>query len=217
MPSGRSRSRSPPSSSRWKAVVVVGNYPTFILPPPEAGRGAVRSGLAWRLDDARTRSQRSPRSRSASPSGAVAGLAIGYGLAQLGPGRAPRFALHRRRPGDADPGPRPAPRLWFGAGLASKVVICALIVFFPIADLDDGRDPIGRCGPARDGPQLPRHPAPGPADPRDPSRAAVDPRRDAGRGDARGRRRDRRRVGRRRARASASSSTSPAAACSTSR
>ena len=34
--------------------------------------------------------------------------------------------------------------LWFGPGLLAKVVICGLIVFFPVADRDDGRDPLGR-------------------------------------------------------------------------
>ena len=149
--------------------------------------------------------------------GAGAGLVVGYVLA--------RSALVERLvspyivAAQATPILALAPllALWFGPGLASKVVICGLIVFFPVAistmvgirSVDAGLLELARSLRATRRQVL--------LDPRDPGRAAVDPRRDAGRGDARRRRRDRRRVGRRRARASGSSSTSPAAACSTSR
>ena len=94
--------------------------------------------------------------------------------------------------------------LWFGTGLLSKVVICSLIVFFPVAvatmvgirSVDAGLLELGRVA-ARD-------PGPDPDHTRDPGRPAVDPRWPARRCHARGRRGDRRRVGRCRSRARAS-------------
>ena len=88
--------------------------------------------------------------------------------------------------------------LWFGPGLAGKVVICSLIVFFPVAvatmvgirSVDAGLLELGRSL-AGDAPPDPDHA-------RDPGGPAVDPGRDAGRRHAGGRRRDRRGVGRRR-------------------
>ncbi len=94
--------------------------------------------------------------------------------------------------------------LWFGTGLASKVVICALIVFFPVAiatmvgirSVDAPADR-ARAQPARDRSAGPHHA-------RDPGRPAEHLRRAPGRGDAGGGRRGGRRVGRRQARASPS-------------
>jgi NitT/TauT family transport system permease protein len=116
----------------WKAIVEIGNYPPFILPPPEAV--ADRLVRAWR-DGIMT-----PHAVTTLAEiglgfalGAGAGLAIGYGLA--------RSALVERLispyivAAQATPILALAPllALWFGPGLTSKVVICGLIVFFPIA------------------------------------------------------------------------------------
>ena len=108
----------------------------------------------------------------------------------------------RRCPGDADPRARAAASPCGSApGCASKLLICALIVFFPIAIATmvglRSVDP----RPARDGALLPRdRPRRSSRRVEIPAALPVDPRRPAGRRHARRRRRDRGRVGRRRSR-----------------
>ena len=116
----------------WKAVVVIGDLPDYILPPPEtvAGRfvSAWLDGTVW------------PHFATTMVEvvlgfgvGVALGLLVGYGLA--------RSALFERVASpylvaaQAIPILVLAPLLvlWFGPGLVSKVVICALIVFFPVA------------------------------------------------------------------------------------
>ena len=127
------RARSPSSSLAWKAIVVVGGYPPFILPPPEtvaerfvdAPGSTARSGRI-RDDAGRGRPRlrrRRRRWRSSSATGwpgarSFERLASPYLVAAQA---TPILAL------------APLLALWFGPGLASKVVICALIVFFPVA------------------------------------------------------------------------------------
>jgi NitT/TauT family transport system permease protein len=116
----------------WKVIVVVGGYPPFILPPPEAV--ADRLVRAWR-DGIMTPHALTTLSEVGLgfAVGAGTGLAVGYGLA--------RSALVARLispyivAAQATPILALAPllALWFGPGLTSKVVICGLIVFFPIA------------------------------------------------------------------------------------
>jgi NitT/TauT family transport system permease protein len=116
----------------WKAIVVVGGYPVFILPPPETvAESFVR---AWRDGTIEPHFV-------ATLQEVVLGLAVGAGLALvIGYGLA-RSALVERLlspylvAAQATPILALAPllALWFGAGLVSKVVICALIVFFPVA------------------------------------------------------------------------------------
>ena len=97
------------------------------------GRVAVRPRLDRWHDRRRTPGRRSSRSPSGFVVGTVVGLVVGYGLA--------RSALVERVvspyivAAQATPILALAPllALWFGPGLTSKVVICALIVFFPIA------------------------------------------------------------------------------------
>jgi NitT/TauT family transport system permease protein len=116
----------------WKAIVVIGGYPPFILPPPEA--------VAGRLVDAWRDGIMTPHAATTLAEvalgflvGAGSGLVAGYGLA--------RSALVERLispyivAAQATPILALAPllALWFGPGLTSKVVICGLIVFFPIA------------------------------------------------------------------------------------
>jgi NitT/TauT family transport system permease protein len=116
----------------WKALVVLAGYPPFILPPPEhvaarfvsawadgtigphAGRTLLEIGLGFSL-------------------GAGLALVVGYGLARLP--LAERLLSPYLVAAQATPILALAPllALWFGPGLTAKVVICALIVFFPVA------------------------------------------------------------------------------------
>ena len=116
----------------WKAVVVITGLPPFILPPPETVAGrfleAWLDGTVW------------PHFVTTMIEvllgfvvGAGLALAVGYALA--------RSALFERLASpylvaaQAIPILVLAPLLvlWFGPGLLSKVVICSLIVFFPVA------------------------------------------------------------------------------------
>ncbi len=116
----------------WKAIVVIGGYPPFILPPPESV--ASRFVRGW-IDGVIPPHAWSTLVEIALGLlvGTVVGLVAGYGLA--------RSALVERVvspyivAAQATPILALAPllALWFGPGLTSKVVICALIVFFPIA------------------------------------------------------------------------------------
>ena len=116
----------------WKLVVVVGDFKPFILPAPEdVGLRFVKAWadgiiephfLATLVEIA-----------LGFAVGAGSGLLVGYALA--------RSALVERIispyvvAAQATPILALAPLLavWFGPGLISKVVICGLIVFFPIA------------------------------------------------------------------------------------
>jgi NitT/TauT family transport system permease protein len=116
----------------WKALVVIGGYPPFILPPPEAV--AARFVRAW------TDGLMTPHALTTILEimlgfavGALVGLAVGYGLAKSA--IVERIASPYIVAAQATPILALAPllALWFGPGLVSKVVICGLIVFFPIA------------------------------------------------------------------------------------
>lgn len=116
----------------WKLVVVVGGYPPFILPPPEAV--AARFVRAW-SDGLMT-----PHAVATVveiglgfAAGAALGLVVGYGLARSSLVEqliSPYIVAAQATPILAL---APLLALWFGPGLVSKVVICGLIVFFPIA------------------------------------------------------------------------------------
>jgi NitT/TauT family transport system permease protein len=116
----------------WKAIVVVGGYPAFILPPPETvAESFIRAWTDGTIEPHFV----------ATLQEVVLGLVVGAGLALvIGYGLA-RSALVERLlspylvAAQATPILALAPllALWFGAGLLSKVVICALIVFFPVA------------------------------------------------------------------------------------
>jgi NitT/TauT family transport system permease protein len=116
----------------WKAIVIVGNYPTFILPPPEVVAARLVSG--W-TDGTIGRHAGTTLVEVALGFGAGASSAIvvGYGLARS------RLVERLVSPyivaAQATPILALAPllALWFGPGLTAKVVICALIVFFPVA------------------------------------------------------------------------------------
>jgi len=116
----------------WKAVVVIGGYPAFILPAPELV--IRRFAEAW-SDGlmARHTAATLVEILLGFGVGGSLGLVAGYGL-----GRSPvvaRLASPYLVAAQATPILALAPvlALWFGPGLLGKVVITALIVFFPVA------------------------------------------------------------------------------------
>lgn len=116
----------------WQAVVIVSGFPPFILPPPlavaERFATAIVDGTIWpHLSTTLV--------EVALGFGVGAGLAVivGYSLA-----RSPlveRLLSPYLVAAQATPILALAPliALWFGPGLPGKVLICALIVFFPVA------------------------------------------------------------------------------------
>jgi NitT/TauT family transport system permease protein len=116
----------------WKLVVLIGGLPVFILPPPESV--AVRFVTAW--------SDGTIEPHAATTLGEVIlGFAVGAGT-----GLAAGYALARSRLVERLLSPylvaaqavpilalAPLLALWFGPGLLAKVIICGLIVFFPVA------------------------------------------------------------------------------------
>jgi NitT/TauT family transport system permease protein len=116
----------------WKLVATLGDYPPYILPAPEVvverGIGAVRTGVLWEHTAVTLLEV-----VLGFALGAVAAIATGIALGKsvlvervLSPyivaaQAVPILAL------------APLLDIWFGGGLLARVVICALIVFFPIA------------------------------------------------------------------------------------
>ena len=116
----------------WKLLVVIGNYPPFILPSPETV--GVRLVQAWAAGTM------TPHALATLSEigwglliGALSALAVGYVLARSV--LAVRLLSPYLVAAQATPILALAPLLvlWLGTGLAPKVVICALIVFFPVA------------------------------------------------------------------------------------
>jgi NitT/TauT family transport system permease protein len=116
----------------WKLLVVVGDWKPFILPPPESV--AARFVSAW-------------ADGTMAPNVATTLVEIGLGFA-VGAGLAVLlgYLLARSRLAERLLSPyvvaaqstpilalAPFFVLWFGTGLLSKVVMCSLIVFFPVA------------------------------------------------------------------------------------
>jgi NitT/TauT family transport system permease protein len=116
----------------WQAVVVVSGFPPYILPPPATvaqrllkawSDGTIQPHLATTLQEVAL----------GFAVGAGSALVVGYALA--------RSALVERLlspylvAAQATPilALSPLIALWFGPGLVGKVVICSLIVFFPVA------------------------------------------------------------------------------------
>ena len=116
----------------WKAIVVIGGYPPFILPPPESV--AARFVEAWVEGVIGSHALTTILEILLGFAvGALIGLVVGYGLAKSV--AIERIASPYIVAAQATPILALAPllALWFGPGLTSKVVICGLIVFFPIA------------------------------------------------------------------------------------
>ena len=116
----------------WKLVVIVGGLPVFILPPPETV--AVRFVTAW------TDGTIAPHAWTT-----IVEVALGFTVG-AGSGLVAGYALARSRLVERLVSPylvaaqavpilalAPLLALWFGPGLLAKVVICGLIVFFPVA------------------------------------------------------------------------------------
>jgi NitT/TauT family transport system permease protein len=116
----------------WKTVTLIGSYPEYILPAPEVvvarGARAIASGVLWQHTGATVLEVVLGFSL-----GAVTAIAAGIALGKsvliervLSPyivaaQAVPILAL------------APLLDIWFGGGLLARVIICALIVFFPIA------------------------------------------------------------------------------------
>ena len=116
----------------WKVVVVVGGYPVFILPPPEVV--AARFVSAWTSGTIEPyAAQTLVEVLLGFLAGASLALVVGYLLARSP--IAERFLSPYLVAAQATPILALAPllSLWFGNGLLSKLVICGLIVFFPVA------------------------------------------------------------------------------------
>jgi len=116
----------------WKLFVVAGAYPPFILPPPEMVFG--RFVEAWADGTlAYHTAQTLLEVVLGFVIGASTALATGYLLARSR--GAERMLSPYLVAAQATPILALAPllALWFGTGLLSKVLICALIVFFPVA------------------------------------------------------------------------------------
>jgi NitT/TauT family transport system permease protein len=116
----------------WKAVVVMTGLPSFILPAPEL--------VAQRFVEAWLNGTIWPHFATTMVEialgfgvGVVLALVVGYGLARSAIFE--RLASPYLVAAQAVPVLVLAPLLvlWFGSGLLSKVVICSLIVFFPVA------------------------------------------------------------------------------------
>ncbi len=116
----------------WKVVVLVSGFPPFILPPPEA--------VAASLVRAWTDGTMAPHAAATLEEVAL-GFLVGSSLAVVIGYALGRSTLVARLispyivAAQATPILALAPviALWFGPGLVGKVVICALIVFFPVA------------------------------------------------------------------------------------
>ena len=116
----------------WKLLVVLGDWKPFVLPPPESV--AARLVSAW-ADGTMAPNAAATLLEVALGFGVGASLAVltGYLLARS------RLAERVLSPyvvaAQSTPVLALAPlfALWFGTGLLSKVVMCSLIVFFPVA------------------------------------------------------------------------------------
>ena len=116
----------------WKLATVIGGYPEFILPAPEVvverGARAIGTGVLW-------------EHTAVTLMEVVLGFAVGATVAVLTGIALGKSLLVERVlspylvAAQAVPILALAPLLdiWFGGGLLARVVICALIVFFPIA------------------------------------------------------------------------------------
>lgn len=116
----------------WQLVVLVGDYPTFILPGPLLVAERFVSGWTDGIIGSHALTTLSEVLLGLAVGG-IAGLITGVALARS------RLAARMLSPyivaAQATPILAIAPliALWFGTGLASRVVICALICYFPIA------------------------------------------------------------------------------------
>ncbi len=115
----------------WSVVVSLGDYPPFILPSP----AAVAERLGQVITDASLWSHTAVTLIEVLAGlglGALFATLLGYALAHSRVAEqilAPYIVASQSMPTVAI---APLLVIWFGTGLLSKVVVCALIVFFPI-------------------------------------------------------------------------------------
>jgi NitT/TauT family transport system permease protein len=116
----------------WKLVTVIGGYPEFILPAPEAvGERAVRaigSGVLWEHTGV-TLLEIILGFSVGAVTAILAGIALGKSVL-IERVLSPYIVAAQAVPVLAL---APLLDIWFGGGLLARVMICALIVFFPIA------------------------------------------------------------------------------------
>lgn len=116
----------------WQLVVVVSGFPPFILPPP--GSVVSRWVSAWSAGTIQPHLVATLVEVALGfLVGAGSAVVAGYGLARSAV--VERLLSPYLVAAQATPILALAPliALWFGPGLLGKVVICALIVFFPVA------------------------------------------------------------------------------------
>jgi NitT/TauT family transport system permease protein len=116
----------------WKLLVVLAGYPAFILPAPEVVAARFLRGWAEGTFQPHVGAT---LVEIALGFGVGAGLALAVGYLIARSRLAERFLSPYLVAAQATPVLALAPliALWFGSGLLSKVIICALIVFFPVA------------------------------------------------------------------------------------
>lgn len=115
----------------WYVIVVLGNYPTYVLPRPDEVLGkamhVVLDGSLWRHTRVTLLEVLAGLSL-----GTLLALAVGYALAKwewFEQALSPYIAAAQSVPIVAM---APLLVVWFGFGLLSKVLVCAMIVFFPM-------------------------------------------------------------------------------------
>ncbi len=116
----------------WKLLTIIGGYQPFVLPPPETV--AARFVRAW-ADGTMLPHTITTLSEVGLgfAVGAGSAMVVGYGLARsrlVEQALSPYLVAAQATPILAL---APLIALWFGSGILSKVIICALIVFFPVA------------------------------------------------------------------------------------
>ena len=115
----------------WQGVIWLGGYPSFIVPPP----GAVVKRLGDLLANGSLWFHTSVTLQEVLAGlglGTLVATLLGYGLAHSPVAErllAPFIVASQSVPTVAI---APLLVIWFGTGLLSKVLVCALIVFFPI-------------------------------------------------------------------------------------
>lgn len=115
----------------WRLVVYLGNYPAFILPTPQ--RVAIRFAEALRSGTLQMHTLVTLREVFAGLAlGLTVALVLGYGLAKSR--TLERLLSPYIVASQAIPIVALAPLLviWFGAGSLSKILVCALTLFFPV-------------------------------------------------------------------------------------
>jgi NitT/TauT family transport system permease protein len=115
----------------WQGVIWLGDYPPFILPPPgavvERLRDLVDSGSLWFHAGVTLREV-----LAGLGLGMLLATILGYLLAHSPVAErllAPYIVASQSVPTVAI---APLLIIWFGTGILSKILVCALIVFFPV-------------------------------------------------------------------------------------